>query len=164
MSVYGSVLFTLLGELMGQPYDDPRYFWAEPSIPRESGTSSDPVNSHHELPKSASQRRIQLRLEALQREAPADQPDVPPELTEIIVGRFTPFIEPRTAIYQVPRVARNRGLPPAVLHDLIESHAEMTPSGERRVDVLRLNMALDDLRTRIRNNEASPAVINDRAG
>jgi potassium-transporting ATPase KdpC subunit len=153
MSDLGKTLFDLLGELMGQPYDDPRCFWGRPCIPREPSLRTDVATQRAESSRSASQWRLQLRLEALGRYDDFSPEAVPAELTNVIAGRFTPFISLPTAAYQVPRVARSRGLEPNVLHELIETHAEAGPAGERRSNILLLNMALDDIRPAISEND-----------
>jgi potassium-transporting ATPase KdpC subunit len=153
MSDLGKTLFDLLGELMGQPYYDPRCFWGRPCIPREPSAPVDVAGQKSESSKTAMQWRLQLRLEALRRQVDLSPEAVPAELTNVIAGRFTPFISLPTAAYQVPRVARSRGLQPNVLHELIETHAEPAPTGEKHVNVLRLNMALDDIRPAISEND-----------
>jgi K+-transporting ATPase ATPase C chain len=155
MSDFGKVLFDLLGELIGQPYDDPRCFWGRPCIPREPSAQVDVVRQKPESSRSTTQWRLQLRLEALRRHDDFSPEAAPEELTNVAVGRFTPFIALPTAAYQVPRVARARGLKPNVLHELIETHAEAAPTGEKHVNILRLNMALDDIRPAISDNGPS---------
>ncbi|HVP12025.1 MAG TPA: potassium-transporting ATPase subunit C [Phycisphaerae bacterium] len=153
MSNSARVIFDLLGELMGQPYDDPRYFWGRPTVPRETSSPDDEAMSKRKEPGSASQRRLQLRRAALRNNGDSQPEAIPAELTDVIAGRFTPFISLPTAAYQVARVARARGVEPEVLRKLIETHAERAPTGEKRINVLCLNAALDDICTPISDND-----------
>jgi potassium-transporting ATPase KdpC subunit len=153
MSNLGNTFFQLLGELMGQPYDDPRCFWGRPCIPQEPSAQVDVGKQKPEISGSVSQWRLRLRLEALGRYDDFSPGAVPAELTNVIAGRFTPFIAVPSAACQVPRVARSRGLESKVLHELIEIHAEAGPAGERRINILLLNMALDDIRPAISEND-----------
>jgi potassium-transporting ATPase KdpC subunit len=167
MSDYGRVFFDLLGELMGQPYDDPRYFWGTPCVPRDSCAQRDHERAGPERSGIASQRRMHLRREALRSAAPFNPETVPAELTQVTEGCFTPFIGLSVAAYQVPRVARARGMTSEALHELIEEHAETASGEDRRVNVLSLNMALDDMDPTIGDNdpdrtEKAPPGVDER--
>jgi K+-transporting ATPase ATPase C chain len=120
--------------LIGQPFDDPKYFWGRPSatgpFPYNAGASSgsnlSPVNP--DLVKA-----VQERVEALRAADPGNTAPVPVDLVT-------------ASLYQVGRVAKARKLDEANVRRLVEQHTEgrqLGFLGERRVNVLRLNLALD---------------------
>ncbi|SEI42635.1 K+-transporting ATPase ATPase C chain [Azotobacter beijerinckii] len=136
-------------ELIGQQFSAPKYFWGRPSAtaPRpynaaaSSGSNQGPLNPA--LVEAAS-----ARIEALRAADPGNRQPVPVELVSASASGLDPHISPAAALWQVPRVARARGLPEARVRSLVESHAEGRQwwlLGEPRVNVLQLNLALDAL-------------------
>lgn len=136
-------------DLIGQAFDDPRYFWGRPSATADGaynaaasgGSNLGPAN-----PELAA--TVAKRTAALKAADPENTLPVPVDLVTASASGLDPDISPAAAQYQAGRVARARNLPLEQVQLLIIRHT--TPPflgliGEARVNVLRLNMALDGL-------------------
>jgi len=135
--------------LIGQPFDDPGYFWGRPSATtpfpynaaRSQGSNLGPTNE-------ALIARIEATAAALRAADPGNDAPIPIDLVTASASGLDPHISMAGALYQAPRVARARGMAEAELRDLIEHHAirsQLGIFGELRVNVLELNLALDAL-------------------
>jgi K+-transporting ATPase ATPase C chain len=133
--------------LIGQPFDDARYFWSRPSatgpVPYNGGasTGSNWGPLHDDLVG-----RVEESVAALA--TGGSSGSVPVDLVTTSGSGLDPHITPAGALYQVPRVAAARGLDEAVVRELVERHLEGRQFGllgEPRVNVLELNLALDAL-------------------
>lgn len=141
--------------LIGQPFDDPRYFWGRLSatgvhpynafdgaaLAGSSGSNLGPLNP-------ALAEAVQARIDALRAADPAAAPPYPADLVTASGSGLDPHISPAAAAYQVGRVARARGLSEEQVRQLVAQHSEgrdLGLLGEPRVNVLRLNLALDGL-------------------
>ncbi len=133
--------------LIGQPFDDPKYFWGRPSattpFPYNAGSSSgsnlSPTNP--DLVKA-----VQGRVDALRAADPGNTLTVPVDLVTASASGLDPHVSPAAALYQVARVAKARTLDPQAVSQLVEQHTEgrfLGLLGEPRVNVLELNLALD---------------------
>ncbi len=136
--------------LIGQPFDDPKYFWGRLSAtapyPYNAGASS---GSNLGPTNEALRKVIQSRVEALHTADPDDPAPVPVDLVTASASGLDPHLSPAAALYQVRRVARVRGLDEATVRHLVEQHNEARQLGilgEPRVNVLRLNLALEALK------------------
>lgn len=136
--------------LIGQAFDDPKYLWGRLSATApfsynaaaSSGSNLGPTNP--DLKKA-----VQGRMEALRAADPSSQAPVPVDLATASASGLDPDISPASALYQVRRVARARGLDEATVGRLIEQHIEgrqLGVLGEPRVNVLTLNLALDAMK------------------
>ena len=145
--------------LIGQVFADDKYFHGRPSAtnapdPKDSTKTVDaPYNATNSMgsnfgPTSkALIDRVKGDLETLKKEN-ASSP-VPIDLVTTSGSGLDPDISPEAALFQVPRVAKARGLPEARVRALVESQTEgrtLGLLGEPRVNVLRLNLALDGLK------------------
>ncbi len=135
--------------LIGQPFDDPKYFWSRPSATSpfadnagsSSGSNLSPTNP--DLVKA-----VQGRVDALRAADPGNSAPVPVDLVTASGSGLDPHISPAAAFYQAPRVAKARKLPPETVRELVERHIEgrfLGFLGEPRVNVLALNLALDSV-------------------
>ncbi len=136
--------------LVGQSFDDPRYFWGRPSATSPSPyDASASAGSNLGPTNPALATAVRERVAALRAADPerASMP-VPVDLVTGSASGLDPHVSPAAALYQVQRVARVRGVPEDRVRTLVEAHIEertLGVLGEPRVNVLRLNLALDEL-------------------
>ena len=143
-------------ELIGQPFDDPKYFWGRLSatspagyttfngdkLTGSSGSNYGPLNP-------ALLEAVQTRIKALQEADPANKAPIPVDLVTASGSGLDPHMSPAAAAYQVGRVARARGLSEDTVRQMVARHTEgrtLGLLGEPRVNVLALNLALDDVK------------------
>jgi len=138
---------TMGSELIGQAFSDPKYFWSRPSatapFPDNSAASS---GSNLGPTNPALADAIKQRVEALRAADPGNTAPVPADLVTASSSGLDPHISPAAAEYQVERVARVRGVPTTDIRKRIVDATEGRTFGilgEPRVNVLRLNLALD---------------------
>lgn len=148
-------------ELIGQNFTKPGYFHGRPS----ATTDTDPKDPSKTIPapynaansggsnagptSKALIERIRHDVQALRTENP--HAPIPVDLVTTSASGLDPDISPAAALFQVPRVSRERGLSEEELRSLVTSHIEgrfLGVIGEPRVNVLELNIALDALEGR----------------
>jgi len=133
--------------LIGQPFDDPNYFWSRPSATSpqpynamaSSGSNQGPLNP-------ALTDAVKDRIKALRDADPGNTAPVPVDLVTASGSGLDPHISVAAAQYQAARVAKARGLAADKVQSLIAAHTEgrtFGVLGEPRVNVLALNLALD---------------------
>jgi K+-transporting ATPase ATPase C chain len=139
-------------EWIGQPFTSPGDFWGRPSATVDANGKPLPYNGANSggsnlAPSSpALHQAVRDRIAALRAADPDATGPVPVDLVTASGSGLDPHISPASAAFQVHRVARARGLDEAALRDLVAGHVEGSPLGflgEPRVNVLKLNLALD---------------------
>ncbi len=143
-------------ELIGQQFDDPKYFWG-----RLSDTGDFPYNSFNAQTLTGSSgsnygplnpaltKAAQDRIDALKKADPTNTLPIPVDLITASGSGLDPHISVAAALYQVHRVAVARGLNDAVVQSLVDKYTEGRQFGflgEPRVNVLELNLALDGIK------------------
>jgi potassium-transporting ATPase KdpC subunit len=137
-------------ELLGQQFDAPYYFWG-----RLSATSPNPYNAQNSGGSNlgptnpALADEVKGRLSALHDADPSNTMPVPVDLVTSSGSGLDPDISPAAAAYQAGRVAKARGLTVDQVNDLISQNTsgrQLGVLGESRVNVLKLNLALDQIK------------------
>jgi K+-transporting ATPase ATPase C chain len=136
--------------LIGQPFDDPKYFWG-----RLSATSPFPYNaaassgSNYGPLSSSLTDAVKARMDALKAADPENNQPIPVDLVTASASGLDPHISVAAALYQAPRVARARSLSEDQVRELVTQFTEGRQFGilgEPRVNVLKLNLALDGMK------------------
>ncbi|WP_031437366.1 potassium-transporting ATPase subunit KdpC [Methylobacter tundripaludum] len=147
-SLLGSKEQPVGSELIGQAFSLPEYFWGRPSAtspgPYNGGASS---GSNQGPTNPALIDVVQARVKALRDADPTHSGAIPVDLVTASASGLDPHISPAAAVYQISRVALARHMSPASVRELVERYTETRQwgvLGEPRVNVLKLNLALDN--------------------
>ena len=134
-------------ELLGQGFSAPGYFQPRPSAAGKDGWDATSSGGSNLGPTSKKLRDGAVEaLQKLQAENPDAQGPAPVELVTASGSGLDPHLSPDGVLWQVPRVARARHVTEDRVRTLVESQIErrdLVVLGERRVNVLTLNLALD---------------------
>ena len=134
-------------ELIGQSFSDPKYFWSRPSATgpfaynagASSGSNYGPINQSY-------LDGVQKRIQDLRTADPQNSKPIPVDLVTASGSGLDPHISVAAALYQLPRVSRIRDVNQDKLRSLVVQFTEgkqLGFLGEPRVNVLKLNLALD---------------------
>jgi K+-transporting ATPase ATPase C chain len=135
--------------LVGQPFDDPRYFWGRPSATSPAGNASASSGSNLGPTDKAQAENVAARVKVLLDADPTQAGPVPADLVTASASGLDPHISPEAALWQVHRVATLRSLTEAAVRALVARHVEprtLGILGEPRVNVLLLNLDLETLK------------------
>jgi len=132
--------------LIGQQFDNPKYFWGRPSAAgynaaASSGSNYGPMNP-------ALEEAVRTRITTLKAADSETRQPIPVDLVTTAASGLDPHISVAAALYQVPRVAAARGWSEAEVQSLVEQYTEdrqFGVLGEPRINVLLLNLALDGI-------------------
>lgn len=134
-------------ELIGQAFDNARYFWGRPSatgpVPYNAASST---GSNLGPTNPVLLKAVRDRVEAIRAAHPGQPGPVPVDLVTASASGLDPHISPAAAEYQVPRVAKARHMSEDELRRLVSRQTELRTLGvlgEKRVNVVMLNLALD---------------------
>jgi K+-transporting ATPase ATPase C chain len=135
--------------LIGQPFDDPKYFWSRLSATSPVGFNGAASSGSNLGPSSdALVDAVRGRIDALKAVDPDNTLPIPVDLVTASGSGLDPHISPAAARYQLARVAKVRGVPVETVRDLVARHTagrQWGVFGEPVVNVLELNLALDAL-------------------
>ncbi|HEU4740434.1 MAG TPA: potassium-transporting ATPase subunit KdpC [Meiothermus sp.] len=135
----------LLGsELLGQPFSGARYF-----IGRPSAVGYDPraaAGSNLAVSNPALRERVRRDAKAIAQREGVRPEQIPPDLLAASGSGLDPHISPEAARLQVARVAKARGFSPQSVQQMLDQYTERGLLGQPRINVLRLNLALDGVR------------------
>ncbi|MCF6148928.1 MAG: potassium-transporting ATPase subunit KdpC [Candidatus Kuenenia sp.] len=137
--------------LIGQHFDDPKYFWGRISstssvrfnAASSSGSNLGPTNS-------VLTDAVKVRIEALRAADPDNTSTIPVDLVTSSASGLDPHISLAAAYYQIPRVARLRGLSQETVKSMVRKHSYnrfLGLIGEPVVNVLKVNLDLDSYKT-----------------
>jgi K+-transporting ATPase ATPase C chain len=136
-------------ELLGQQFDDPKYFWG-----RLSATAPYPYNGSYSSGSNLGpnnpdlMKAVQARIQALHAADPSNTAKIPVDLVTASGSGLDPHISPASAEYQIHRVSTIRGIDEVTVRRLVEKQTQgrwLGLLGEPVVNVLKLNLQLDEL-------------------
>ncbi|MGD0751055.1 MAG: potassium-transporting ATPase subunit KdpC [Anaerolineales bacterium] len=141
---------TVGSTMIGQQFTDPKYFWGRLSATgpypynaaSSSGSNLGPTNP-------ALLDEVKARIAALKAADPGNTQLIPVDLVTSSGSGLDPNISVAAALYQLPRIARLRGLSESAVRTLVDQYTQgrtLGFLGEPRVNVLQLNLALDDIK------------------
>lgn len=138
---------TIGSELLAQKFTKPGYFWSRPSAidynPASSGASNQGPTS------DALKKQVEERTQILKQAQGDAEGSIPQDLLFASGSGLDPHISPEAALFQASRVAKARNLDLSIVQSKISQMTEKRQFGilgEPRVNVLKLNLALDEMK------------------
>ncbi len=138
---------TVGSKLIGQTFDDPKYFWSRPSATGPSYNGAASTGSNFGPTNPAQIEAVKGRVDAVRKANPNQSRPIPIDLVTASGSGLDPHISPAAADFQVARVAKARGKPEGSIRQLVKQYTEertLGILGEPRVNVLTLNLILDE--------------------
>lgn len=135
-------------ELIGQSFKDPGYFHGRISSINYDAAGSGTPNYSPSNEEMVERTKNDI-VEFLKENPTIKKEDIPSDLMTNSGSGLDPNVSPQGAIVQVPRIAKERGLSEKSLYNLVDKFTEgrsLGLFGEPRINVLKLNIALDELR------------------
>ncbi len=136
-------------ELIGQPFDDPKYLWGRPSATSPVFNASSSSGSNYGPMNSDYLKAVEARVKTLKEADPTNQALIPVDLVTASASGLDPHISLAGAYYQVPRIARTRGMQESEIKKIIQKNMQgrlLGVIGEPTVNVLKVNLTLDKYR------------------
>lgn len=131
-------------ELIGQKFTDDKYFWGRPSAVDYNAAGSAGSNKGPSNPDYL--QIVQDRIDSFLVHNPGiKKEEIPADLVTASGSGLDPDISPASAYVQVKRIAKVRNIPEDKVRTLVEQHIEKIALGPSFVNVLKLNIALDEL-------------------
>lgn len=134
--------------LIGQPFDDPKYLWGRLSATSPAYNASSSSGSNYGPMHSDFIKAVKDRVKNLKAADPTNHALVPVDLVTASGSGLDPHISFAGAYYQIPRIARVRGISETTVKTMIQKNSTgrfLGVMGEPVVNVLKVNLALDDL-------------------
>lgn len=132
-------------ELIGQKFTDDKWFWGRPSAVNYNAAGSGGSNKATSNPEYL--KTVEERIDTFLLHNPGiTKAQIPADMVTASGSGLDPNITPEGAYIQIARVSRARGLNEAKVRTLVDQYLEKNPIGPNKVNVLKLNMALDQLR------------------
>lgn len=144
--IHGKVIGS---ELIGQPIDDPKYFWSRLSATTPAYNAGASSGSNYGPLNPALKEAVSARVKALKDADPSNTNPVPVDLVTASGSGLDPHISRAAAFYQATRVARVRNISEAKVREIIQRNTQdrfLGVLGEPVVNVLEVNLDLDGLR------------------
>ncbi len=141
--------------LIGQSFEDPKYFWGRLSATAPAYNGGASSGSNFGLLNPALLQAVQGRIDALRKSDPQNAALIPVDLVTASGSGLDPHISPAAALYQLARVSRARGLSEETVARLVNDHTLprwLGLIGEPAVNVLRLNIALNKTKNNVRSD------------